>query len=164
MDIINDVAKAWKAAQTGYASNQRSRPNPCNPGYKTNSNSNNYQRRKPTLPYDLVQNSATYQLFIDIPGLAKADLKIKVSNSKSDKVQGSSPRVLTISGERQAPLQEGYVQKQRLFGGFENVWELPADAESDGISAKVTDGVLTVTVPKKQQQPEQDDSQEIFIS
>eukprot|EP00878_Enallax_costatus_P010733 GHUV01011210.1.p1 GENE.GHUV01011210.1~~GHUV01011210.1.p1 ORF type:complete len:225 (+),score=75.30 GHUV01011210.1:231-905(+) len=162
VNMMNDVAKAWKAAQTGSGYDySRGRCNPCNPGSKQHSSNPN---RKPSLPYDVFQNDSSYQLFVDIPGLAKPDLKIRVSNLKSDKVQGSSPRVLTISGERQAPLQEGYVQKQRLFGGFENMWELPADAESEGISAKVTDGVLIVTVPKKQQQPEVDDSQEVFIS
>jgi HSP20 family protein len=158
LNFMNDVAKAWKA-QSGYNYN-RSR---CTPGYSAGGSPNTAQR-KASLPYDVIQNDTSYMLFVDIPGLAKPDLKIKVSNPKTDKVQGTSPRMLTISGERQAPLQEGYVQKQRLFGGFENVWELPADVETQGISAKVTDGVLTVTVPKKQQQPEVDDSQEIFIS
>jgi HSP20 family protein len=162
LNFMNDVAKAWKA-QSGYNYN-RSRCNPCNPGYSTSAGSPNAVQRKPSLPYDVIQNNDSYQVFVDIPGLAKPDLKIRVSNPKSDKVQGASPRMLTISGERQAPLQEGYMQKQRLFGGFENVWELPLDAETEGINAKVTDGVLTVTVPKKQAQPEVDDSQEIFIS
>lgn len=156
-NLINDVAKAWKATQAGYTPN-RARCNPCNPSSTAHPSSH----RKPSLPVDVLRSETTYQLFIDIPGLSKPDLKIKVSNPKS-KDQGSNPRILTISGERQAPLQEGYVQKQRLFGGFENVWQLPVDADTEGITAKVTDGVLTVTVPRKQQQ-EVDDSQEIFIS
>jgi HSP20 family molecular chaperone IbpA len=41
---------------------------------------------------------------------------------------------------------------------------LPEDAGSKGIGAKVTMGVLTVTVPRKQPEPTLDDAQEIHIS
>lgn len=107
-----------------------------------------------TLALDLVTTDSCYQLYADIPGLSKADLSIKISKE----------RVLTISGERQPPVEEGFSQQERRYGPFERRWALPEDAESQGISAKVTEGVLTITIPKKTPEPEVDDSQEITIN
>jgi HSP20 family protein len=60
-------------------------------------------------------------------------------------------------------VSEGFSQKERMYGPFSRSWTLPEDADSEGISAKVSEGVLTITVPKKQPEPEVDDAQEISI-
>jgi HSP20 family protein len=106
------------------------------------------------LALDVVSTDGFYLLFADVPGLAKSDLSIKLSKE----------RVLSLSGERKAPVDEGYSQRERRFGAFERAWSLPEDAESEGISAKVTEGVLTITVPKKQPEPVVDDAQDIAIA
>jgi HSP20 family protein len=98
-----------------------------------------------------------YTLLADIPGLSKPDLSIKLSKE----------RVLTFSGERKPAYYDASTlqQQERAVGSFERRWQLPEDAESEGISAKVADGVLTITVPKKQPQPEPEDEQQgIFIA
>ena len=109
---------------------------------------------EPSLPLDVVSTDGFYLVYADVPGLSKADLSIKLSKE----------RVLTLSGERKPPAEEGFSQKERRFGAFERSWSLPDDADSEGISAKVSEGVLTITVPKKQPEPEVDDSQEISIN
>ncbi len=108
----------------------------------------------PSLPLDVVSTEGFYLVYADIPGLSKADLSIKLSKE----------RVLTLSGERRRPVEEGFTQQERAAGPFSRSWPLPEDADSEGISAKVSEGVLTVTVPKKQPEPEVDDSQEININ
>lgn len=86
--------------------------------------------------------------------MAKSDLSIKCSKD---------PRVLTISGSRPTPTsQQEYKQQQRPFGTFERSWPLPVDADAGGISAKVSEGVLRLTVKRVVKQ--QDEGQEIFIS
>jgi HSP20 family protein len=72
-------------------------------------------------------------------------------------------RVLTISGSRPTPTSEQeYKQQQRPFGTFERSWPLPVDADAGAVSAKVSEGVLKVTVKRAVKQ--QDDGQEIFIN
>lgn len=137
----------------------------CRPANNTAAPSSQQQKATPELPLDVADSpEGFYTIIADVPGLSKPDLSIKLSKE----------RVLTISGERKAPFSTdssaeataaaSYRQLERAFGGFERRWQLPADAESEGISAKVADGVLTITVPKKQPEPEVDDAQDIFIA
>ena len=177
--MFSELSKQWKAQQGNVSggvywpgggvtfNNGRWRPvNSSDPSSKTDSSKTNPSTpnsasTEPTLPLDVVSTDGFYLLYADVPGLAKSDLSIKLSNPTKE------PRMLKISGQRSAPEQEGVMQQRRQFGPFATAWELPADAESEGISAKVSEGVLTVTVPKKQPQPEaeqEDDSQEIFIA
>jgi HSP20 family protein len=115
---------------------------------------NSSSANSPSLPLDVVSTDGFYLLYADVPGLAKADLSIKLSKEL----------VLTLSGERKPPVDEGFTQQERAAGPFSRSWPLPEDADSEGISAKVSEGVLTITVPKKQPEPEVDDSQEISIN
>jgi HSP20 family protein len=160
-DMMKEMAKQWK--ETGTVSGGVYWPGGgytfgagCQPG----SNQQQQQQSKsgtPQLAIDVADApDGFYTLYADIPGLCKADLSIKLSKE----------RVLTISGERKAPLADAPLQQQeRVLGSFERRWQLPEDAESEGISAKVADGVLTITVPKKQPEPEPvEESQDIFIA
>jgi HSP20 family protein len=115
---------------------------------------NSSSSKSPSLPLDVVSTDGFYLVYADVPGLAKADLSIKLSKE----------RVLTLSGERRPPVEEGFTQQERAAGPFSRSWPLPEDADSEGISAKVSEGVLTVTVPKKQPEPEVDDAQEISVN
>jgi HSP20 family protein len=117
-------------------------------------NSSSGSSSGPGLPLDVVSTDGFYLLHADVPGLSKADLSIKLSKE----------RVLTVSGQRQRPVEEGFSQQERQYGAFSRSWALPDDADSEGISAKVAEGVLTVTLPKKQPEPEVDDAQAIEIN
>jgi HSP20 family protein len=154
---MKEMAKQWK--ETGTVSGGFYWPGGgyvygagCKPGSKQQQ-----QQGTPQLRLDVADApEGFYTLLADVPGLSKADLSIKLSKE----------RVLTISGERKSPLADAPLQQQeRAVGSFERRWQLPEDAESEGISAKVADGVLTITVPKKQPQPErEDEQQDIFIA
>lgn len=71
--------------------------------------------------------------------------------------------MLTITGSRPTPtITQDYRQQQRPFRVFERSWPLPVDADAVGVSAKVSDGVLQLTVKRLAKQ--QDEGQDIFIN
>jgi HSP20 family protein len=184
-DVYNEMARQWQQGNItggvywpggGYTF-KHGRWSTANPNQSSKPNSSS--AGAPSLPLDVVSAGDFYLLYADVPGLAKSDLSIKLSGPNKE------PRVLKISGQRTTPYQQqqqgegqgdkvddvssSVVQQQRVFGSFASSWELPGDADSEGISAKVSEGVLTVTVPKKQQQPpqpeeEEDDGQAIFVA
>jgi HSP20 family protein len=60
---------------------------------------------------------------------------------------------LSIKGERKQPeLQNGtWHRQERGFGAFSRVLELPDAVDSERVSAEFRQGVLTITLPKKEE-------------
>lgn len=72
----------------------------------------------------------------------------------ADKIDVTVDRgVLSISGEREAPPEAGkanaYTQ-ERLYGSFRRALSLPEDADPERISARYQDGLLQVSVARKE--------------
>ncbi|MEN8144577.1 MAG: Hsp20/alpha crystallin family protein [Gemmatimonadota bacterium] len=95
---------------------------------------------------DVVEGEGEFLVFIDVPGLDRSELELKVDGN-----------TLTVAGTRARP--EEFTDRQtrraeRSFGSFKRTITVPADADSDRISAKLTNGVLTITLPRKTDSPE----------
>jgi HSP20 family protein len=60
--------------------------------------------------------------------------------------------LLTVSGERQAPREEGknYYRKERFDGGFRRLINLPDDVDPDQVEARYRDGVLQIHVKRRE--------------
>jgi HSP20 family protein len=66
--------------------------------------------------------------------------------------------VLTVKGERAFPFatetdgdQRAWQRIERGFGSFERVLRLPAGLDPDAITASMSDGVLTLHIPKPEE-------------
>jgi HSP20 family protein len=79
----------------------------------------------------------------ELPGFELSDLEIYVSGE----------RQLSIKGERKPPEHEGgtWHRQERGFGSFSRMIELPEAVNAEGVSAKFSDGVLTLTMPKREE-------------
>lgn len=79
----------------------------------------------------------------EIPGVQKNDLHISVIG-KSLKVSGS---------RKPAELKENETchRQERFQGNFSRTIELPFEVEADKVSAKYKNGVLTITLPRKEE-------------
>ena len=79
----------------------------------------------------------------ELPGLSKEDVKINIADD-----------ILTISGEKkQREKVEGntYHRIERTYGKFQRNFSLPTHIQGDKVKAGFKDGVLTVTLPKKEE-------------
>ncbi len=89
---------------------------------------------------DLVEGGDEYILSVDLPGLAKEDVKVDVEDG-----------TLTVSGERRSEKEEdenGYQRYERRFGSFKRSLRLQDGVDPGSISATVSKGVLEVRIPK----------------
>ena len=92
---------------------------------------------------DVYQTEDKIVVKADVPGLEKKDFDIAVVNNH-----------LTIKGERKHENEvkdEDYHRIERVYGTFERSFGLPATVDTEKIEAKYKDGVLEVTLPKKEE-------------
>lgn len=108
-----------------------------------------------TLPAIDVKDFADhYEVAAEMPGVAVKDIAVTVDHG-----------LLCIAGEKHAgPTGEGTGDArvaERCFGRFSRRFTLPDDADTDAVAASVDNGVLTVTVSKRQDRCSQARSIEI---
>ena len=79
----------------------------------------------------------------DLPEVAPEDLDIRVENN-----------ILTIRGERKFEKkvnEENYLRVERAYGSFSRSFSLANTVNSEAIKADYQNGVLTLTVPKREE-------------
>ncbi|MCD7451958.1 hypothetical protein HAX54_014222 [Datura stramonium] len=80
---------------------------------------------------------------VDLPGVKREDLKVQIEDDN----------ILEISGERVKEDEQGsdkWHRVERRRGSFSRRFRLPENANVEGISCGLENGVLTVNVPKKE--------------
>jgi HSP20 family protein len=95
-----------------------------------------------TPPIDVYETEDRYVVAAELPGLARENIEIAVEDSR-----------LTIRGQRvDRATSSGNVihfhQVERGHGGFARTFEFGARIAADAVTADLSDGVLTITLPK----------------
>jgi len=96
----------------------------------------------PTL--DVFEDDASLKVVAEVPGLGPDDLHVEVQEG-----------LLTLSGEKRLESEhreDGFYRSERAFGQFRRVVPLPSNLDLDRVEAKQRDGVLTVRIPKLEEE------------
>lgn len=91
---------------------------------------------------DIFETENELVLHADLPGVDMNDIDIKVENN-----------TLAIKGERKFEQNEnhkGFHRIERSYGSFVRYFSLPDTVDTDNVKAAYNNGVLTVTLPKKE--------------
>jgi HSP20 family protein len=89
----------------------------------------------------VVEDGDAYLLKVEMPGVNKEGLEISVENNE-----------LTITGRRDLAQIEGtLIHRESRTEDFRRVFELDPSIDTSKISARIDQGVLTVTLPKAEQ-------------
>lgn len=88
---------------------------------------------------DLRQTDDAYVVEMDLPGMKKDDVSVELSGNE-----------LVVTGDLKDGADGQSKGRIRRTGHFEQRVVLPAAAEADKVTASLSDGVLTVTVPKSE--------------
>jgi len=102
---------------------------------------NDVLKTSSTVKINFSENEKSYQVLADMPGVDKNDIFI-------DENDGN----LTIAVERKGENKtedKNYIHQEISYGKFERIVKLPNNIDKDNIKAKYKDGVLTITIPKK---------------
>lgn len=98
------------------------------------------------LATDIEENDKEYVIKADVPGMSREDIKLQLMDN-----------MLTITGERNVEKkEEGKDQKpglyERSYGKFVRSFTLPKNVSGEGIKASCKDGVLSVVLPKVEEE------------
>jgi len=95
---------------------------------------------KPAL--DIQETDKQYKIALEVPGVEEKDIQITLDND-----------VLMVRGEKrqeQEKKEGGFHRVERSYGSFQRALNLPDDANQDSIKASFKNGVLTVTIDKRE--------------
>ena len=89
----------------------------------------------------VVEDGDVYLLRVEMPGVNKEGLEISVENNE-----------LTITGRRSLAQIEGtLIHRESRPENFRRVFELDPSIDTSKVSARIDQGVLTLTLPKAEQ-------------
>ncbi|MDH3273746.1 MAG: Hsp20/alpha crystallin family protein [Gammaproteobacteria bacterium] len=89
---------------------------------------------------DIVEEKDHFLLQADLPGVDSADIEVSMEDG-----------VLSVAGERHSEKRgetEGVRRIERVSGRFDRRFSLPETADAEHITAKSSNGILQVTIPK----------------
>ncbi len=92
---------------------------------------------------NIKEGEKDFSLELAIPGFKKEDFNIEVDND-----------VLTISSEVKAEKEikeENYTRREFRVASFKRAFTLPETVDADNINAAYEDGILKLTLPKKEE-------------
>jgi HSP20 family protein len=91
---------------------------------------------------NIVENEKDFHIELAAPGLDRKDFKVEVDNG-----------VLSISAKKEEEKKEehkNYKRREFSYNSFSRSFTLPENCHSDKIDAKYENGLLKVTLPKKE--------------
>ena len=98
---------------------------------------------RPWVPaVDILETENELIFKADVPDMEMKDIDVRMENG-----------TLTIRGERKFESKKtdgGWHRLERSYGTFERVFTLPDTVDVEGVKADYKNGVLTVTLPKKE--------------
>lgn len=104
---------------------------------------NEPQTNRPWSPaVDIYETENELVLKADLPDVDQKDIDVRVEN-----------QTLTIAGQRKFEKEEkrkGFHRIERSYGNFVRSFAVPSAFNTDQIAAQYKNGVLTVTLPKKE--------------
>jgi HSP20 family protein len=91
---------------------------------------------------DIFETENEVVLRADVPGVELKDIEVRVEN-----------QTLTVKGERPVEQEEqrkGYHRMERSYGAFQRSFAVPHTVDTEKVAAEYKNGVLTVSLPKKE--------------
>ena len=92
---------------------------------------------------DVKEDENNFYVIAELPGISKEDMHVEVENNR-----------LSIRGERKFEKQEekeNFHFVERSYGSFFRSFTLPRNVNPDAIEAEYKDGVLSLTLPKREE-------------
>ncbi|MBN2532697.1 MAG: Hsp20/alpha crystallin family protein [Spirochaetales bacterium] len=99
--------------------------------------------RSIALPVDVIETANDIIVTCELPGLTEKDMDVSITSN-----------VLTIKGTKKDEREEKkgkFYRKESWSGSFQRTISLPGSVNAENIKADFNNGILTITLPKKEE-------------
>lgn len=96
---------------------------------------------------DVSDQGDAFEMQVELPGISKDDINIEVT-----------PRGVEISAKHDESSEDSgknWLRKERTAASFYRCFELPEELNTEDVEAEMDNGVLSITLPKKEPTPKQ---------
>jgi HSP20 family protein len=100
--------------------------------------------RRPAL--DVAESERAYTVKLDMPGVAKEDVKVSVEGRQVNVQAQTLPQVQPAEDKQEG---ERVVYRERTPASYARSFTLPLEVDLGEAAAKLEHGVLTLTLPKR---------------
>lgn len=90
---------------------------------------------------DIAATEKAYSITVEAPGVDEDNIQLELLEN-----------TLTVKGEKKhlsETREANFYRVERHYGAFQRILSLPEDADRDNIDAQFSNGVLTITLPRK---------------
>jgi len=94
-------------------------------------------------PVDIYEDEQSVVIKAEVPDVDQKDIEVRIENN-----------TLTLKGERNHSSEikkENYYRVERYFGQFQRSFSLPQSINQDKVQATCERGILTITLPKREE-------------
>jgi HSP20 family protein len=96
---------------------------------------------------DVAESNDHYELTAELPGFKKDEVTVQVKDGVLE-VTAAQPEAKQESGEGK---ETRWILRERRQTTFQRLFRLPRDVDGDAIEAAFRDGLLVLTLPKKEE-------------
>ena len=119
-------------------------------------------KMKATAPaVNVKEDAKAYTMELAVPGIKKEFCRVNINNEGNLEVVIEN-KLEHKEENKEDNKKEHYLRREFSYSNYEQNYTLPDDVVKDKISAKVEDGILTVTMPKTE--PKQKVTKAIEVS
>lgn len=104
---------------------------------------------------DIIEDAKNIYVQAELPGMKKEDVSLLVNEERVLTLKGKKAKLEVTEGKAQ-------IRSERNFGEFTRNFSLPENVDLDKIAASYENGILEVTLPKKE--PEKPKEVEVKIA
>lgn len=94
-----------------------------------------------TMAVDLVDRDEEFEVTVDMPGFEREEVEVRITD-----------HTLRIEAEHDEAVEEAeegrYLRHERRHESVDRSIRLPGEVDTDGVDARMKNGVLTITLPK----------------
>ena len=116
----------------------------------------NFWGRSLSMPsVNITEDEGGYNVSLAAPGLKRDDFKIDISGN-----------MITISSEKEENKEEKekkFTRREYNYSSFSRSFNLPEEVNKEGIEAKYADGVLNISLPKKEELRKNNERKQIAV-